>query len=422
MTTLVQVAGSSSASVATPALDWVVETLWGLPASGAPGRARRRRDTRDSFAVLPSAANPRLLVPLGSRRAASHALREYTPGKAGIRLAKGFLTVGVRWGLAQPLLRDRVHVSVADGMELADLRRVLLKEHLQEVFGRRDLEIAVKFDAPRPHCKPTLQILSRHGSPLGFAKVGWNDVTRPLVVNEAEVLQRLKRRRPPREFDVPDLIHAGRWRDLEILIVAPVSFGARRRFLGRLPLAATDEVGELSASSRIALAASPWWASTRERVRATAVLPDTAGVPRLSPVMEEIEERFGSTMLEFGSWHGDWVPWNMGHRNGRLYVWDWERGGECAPRGLDGVHFDYQAELGLRGTSPVPALEATLHRMESLLPELNMPGSRARLLLALHLLEMALRFDEARVAGVDTVDPKYLGALEALLHERGVSA
>jgi hypothetical protein len=60
--------------------------------------------------------------------------------------------------------------------------------------------------------------------------------------------------------------------------------------------------------------------------------------------------------------------------------------------------------------------------MESLLPELNMPGSRARLLLALHLLEMALRFDEARVAGVDTVDPKYLGALEALLHERGVSA
>jgi hypothetical protein len=421
MTSLVQVAGSSSASVATPALDWVVETLWGMPASGTSGRGRRH-GSRDSFAVLPSAAHPRLLVPLGSRRAASHALREYTPGKRGIRVAKSLLTVGVRWGLAQPLLRDRVHVSVADDMELAELRRILLKEHLQEVFGRRDLEIAVKFDAPRPQCKPTLQILSRSGTPLGFAKVGWNDVTRPLVVNEAQVLKRLKDRHRPREFDVPDLIHAGRWRDLEILIVAPVSFGARRRFLGRLPLAATDEVGELAACSRSPLAASPWWASVRDRLAATAVVPDATGGPRLAPVTQEIEERFGDTVFEFGSWHGDWVSWNMGRHDGRLYVWDWERASECAPRGLDGVHFDYQAELGLRGTPPVPGLEATMHRMESLLPELNIAGSHARPLLALHLLEMALRFDEARVAGVETADPKYLGALEALLAERGVSA
>jgi hypothetical protein len=105
----------------------------------------------------------------------------------------------------------------------------------------------------------------------------------------------------------------------------------------------------------------------------------------------------------------------MGRLDGRLYVWDWERSGEPAPRGLDAVHFDYQAELGLRGTAPVAALEATLRRSELVLPEVNLPARQAPLLLALHLLEMALRFDEARAAGVDTADPKYLGALEALL-------
>lgn len=411
----VQVVGAASPSAATPALDWVVETLWGMPASGGAA-GERRRGSHDSFAVLPNATHPRLLVPLGSRRAASHALREYTAGKRGIRVAKCLLTMGIRSGLAQPLLRDRVHVSVADDVEPAELRQVLLKEHLQEVFGRRDIEIAVKFDAPRPHRKPTLQILSRSGSALGFAKVGWNDVTRPLVVNEATALRRLKGRRL-REFAVPELIHAGRWRDLELLIVAPVSFGSRRRFLGQAPLAASDEVGELAPPTRTTLAASAWWSATRARVEATGVVPDEDGRPRLEAAMEEIEERFGSAALDFGSWHGDWVPWNMGRRNGQLFVWDWERAGDCAPRGLDAVHFEYQAELGLRGTAPVPALDVTLTRLESTLPALNVAGRNGRALLALHLLEMGLRFDEARAAGVETTDPKYLGALAALLDQ-----
>jgi hypothetical protein len=409
----IRVAGGSGAAVATPALDWVVQTLWGMPANGPARPPRRLRRSGETFAVLPSAAHPRLLVPLGSRRAASHALREYTPGRRGVRLAKGLLTMGIRSGLAQPLLRDRVHVTVDGDFHPAELREVLLKEHLQEVFGRRDLEMAVKFDAPRPHCKPTIQILSRDGRAVGFAKVGWNDLTRPLVVNEARALERLKHRHIRlREFDVPDLIHAGRWRDLEILIVAPVSFGARRRFIDRPPIPATDEVGQLASTRREPLRASRWWSAALERVAATAA---DGAPPRLAAAVDEIDEQFGDAVLEFGSWHGDWVPWNMGRRGTRLYVWDWERSGELAPRGLDGVHFAYQAELGLRGTPPVPALAATLRRVELLLPELNVGPEHGRLLLALHLLEMALRFDEARAAGVETSDPKYLGALSALL-------
>jgi hypothetical protein len=407
----------SAHGVATPALDWLVETLWGMPSGVevSPGRRRRRSRAGDTFAVLPSAAHPRLLVPLGSRKAASNAVREYTTGKKGIRFAKPLLTIGIRSGLVLPLLRDRVHISVAGDVPPAELRQLLLQEHLQEIFGRRDLEIAVKFDAPRPQRKPILHILGKDGAALGFAKVGWNDLTRPLIRNEARTLERLRPLRGRlREFDVPELIHAGRWRDLEIVIVAPVSFGARRRFLSRLPLAATDEVAELSGTRRSALGLSPFWLHTRERIRATATA-EAGPVARLEDVAEEIERRYGDARLEFGSWHGDWVPWNMGHRDGRLYVWDWERSGELAPRGLDGVSFDYQAELGLRRTAPVPALDATLHRSARALPELNRAATDARLLLSLHLLEMALRFDEARTAGVDTADRKYLGALKVLL-------
>jgi hypothetical protein len=396
------------------ALDWVLETLWRVPggahasAAGLPGSAH----ATDTFAVLPSAAHPRLLVPLHSRKAASHALREYTPGKTSVRLAKPLLTLGLRSGLARPLLRDRVYVGVSEDVPAGAWSQVLIKEHLREVLGRRDLELAVKFDAPRPQRKPILHILDRAGRPVGFGKVGWNDLTRALIRNEARMLEFLGQRpHPPREFDVPRLLYAGPWRELELLIVAPVSFGARRRFLASPPVAAVHEVGDLSAAGRAPLGHSEFWRRTRRRIAATA-LSAAGGRPRLEAPAQAIEDRYGDTGLAFGSWHGDFVPWNMGRRAGRLYVWDWEWSGLLAPRGLDGIHFDYQAELGLRKTAPVAALGATLARSRGLLEALDVDAVHGPLLLGLHLLEMALRFDEARAAGVDTADPKYLRALE----------
>jgi hypothetical protein len=83
--------------------------------------------------------------------------------------------------------------------------------------------------------------------------------------------------------------------------------------------------------------------------------------------------------------------------------------------GLDAVHFDYQAELGLGGTAPWPAVQRTLGRSDRLLASLGRPGPLGPLLLSLHVLEMSLRFDEARAAGVQTADPKYLEVLTRLL-------
>jgi hypothetical protein len=388
------------------ALSWVVDTLWAP--SSVPSTGAR---SRDSFAVLPSAAHPRLLVPLGSRRAASHALREYTAGKASVRVAKPLLALGLRSGLARLLLRDRVHVS-----------DTLLKEHLREVLGQPDLELAIKFDAPRPQRKPILHLLGRDGRAIGFGKVAWNDVTRALLANEVSMLRAFQRRaRPAREFVVPELMYAGRWRDLELMVVAPVSFGARRRFLDELPLAATDEVGQLAAAARMPLAASAHWQGTLRRITATHRLNPSDPSPRLAAVAREIERRYGQLTMRFGSWHGDWVPWNMAHHRGVLHVWDWERAGPHAPCGLDAIHFDYQAELGLRKTPPVVALGATLRRAGDLLGALNVDPALSGPLLALHLLEMSLRFDEARGAGVVTADPKYLPALQHLLRGTPVS-
>ena len=414
---------ASTPMSASASLNWIVETLWAPPSSVWSTDPLRGVRSSECFAVLPSAAHPRLLVPLGSRRAAAHALREYTPGKASVRLAKPLLAWGLRSGIARPLLRHRVHVGVAAEAPIEDLGDVLLKEHLRDVLGRPDLELAVKFDAPRPQRKPILHLLGHDGRAAGFGKVAWNDVTRALLANETRTLREFPRHtRPPREFVVPKLLYAGGWRDLELMIVEPISFGARRRFLQHPPIAATDEVGQLAGAARMPLRSSDQWSTMLARIAATHKLNASDPCPRLHEAAQEIERRHGSVIMTFGSWHGDWVPWNMAHHNGVLHVWDWERAGGHAARGLDAIHFDYQAELGLRKTAPVPALQPTLRRSGNLLGALNVDPALGVPLLALHLLEMALRFDKARMAGVATADPKYLPALEHLLRDTAASA
>jgi hypothetical protein len=54
-----------------------------------------------------------------------------------------------------------------------------------------------------------------------------------------------------------------------------------------------------------------------------------------------------------------------------------------------------------------------------MLSALGLPPDRRRLLLSLHLLEMALRWEEGRVAGMSPRDSRYAPALSALLEARG---
>ena len=51
----------------------------------------------------------------------------------------------------------------------------------------------------------------------------------------------------------------------------------------------------------------------------------------------------------FGSWHGDWMPWNLLRSGTDLWVWDWERSASGVPVGLDAAHFRFDIESKIRG-------------------------------------------------------------------------
>lgn len=380
--------------------------VWGAIGRGSPAGAR----ALGTFTILPSARDPRLLLP-SSRRPAARALHQYTNATSATqRMRAELMSLAIRLGAGDRLLKDRLHLLTTESGSASS--QLPLSEFLREVFGHRDLEVAVRLGPMRPNRKPVLQILSRHGDVLGYAKISRNALTARLVRHEAQVLQRFGEMQPgPTAFNVPRLIHSGPWAGMETLVVGPLP---QRRLRLRpdleLPAAATRELAGIFGTRQEVLAHSAYWAQTKERVAAMGSTADTVAGP-----IGSLEDRYGGQELGFGSWHGDWTPHNMGSVRGRLYVWDWERCSTSVPIGLDLMHFGFHIARKFRGKGPAEAASSTLDWSAPLLREVGLRTAPPTLLLALALLEMAVRFEEARTEGVEVTDPAYLSALQGLI-------
>lgn len=400
----------------TADLEWLAGILAAPPVKMIVGRqgSLNTATARETFGVLPTAARPHLVVPLASRRAAAEALsgESYARG-IHIRIARALCRIGVRVGIAQHLFRDRLSISDGDvGDEV--LSHVLLTERLMEIFGRRDLAVAVHLGPARPNRKPLAQVLSADGNVLGYVKIGWNQLTRRLVRNEAHVLADLEGRISSlAAFEVPRILHSEEWRELEVLVLSPLSGRSFRMTPLHIETAATamNEISALFPGGERQLAESDYWLTERARVGAVG---DGGRLARLADLLEE---RYGGQVLSFGGWHGDWAPWNMAWRGEGLAIWDWERSGHLVPVGLDAAHFDFQVALAAARHESISALRRTLEAHGPMLSALALPRDRHRLLLSLHLLDMAVRWEEGRRAGMIAPDSMYTPALAALLEQ-----
>jgi hypothetical protein len=403
-----------AASHLHPDLAWVNGILWGVPVETTIGLGVPDSLTLARFVALPNARRPHLLVP-DEPHLAQRALQGHTDARRRIRAATTVLAAGARAGVVQ-LIGDRVRVSLDPDRGSDDQIRPSLTEYLAGVFGRRDLDIAVRMGGRRPNRKPVLQILTQSGEVLAYAKVGWNALTRSLVRNEAQVLEKFGRNATkPSSFSVPTVIHAGQCGDLDVLVLAAVpqtplfAKAPSRRGL----LAASREISSLERGGRAQLATSTWWHATCTRLDALRGSMRRSRFEVLQELVGSIGERSGDVELAFGGWHGDWTCWNIRKRNGTLVVLDWERSGALVPVGLDAARYDFDAAVKLRKRPPLETVQRLLTGGGSLLPAFAPDARLARLLVSLDMLEMVLRFEEARSEGLDILDMVYFGALRS---------
>ncbi|MFN2470722.1 MAG: hypothetical protein ABR583_06980 [Gaiellaceae bacterium] len=391
-------------------LGWVVRMLVRPPAAAILSpHAGRLEQGAEVFAVVPSRRRPRLLVPLRSRRAAARTLRTHGYGASRASVAARTILAGaLRAGMAQHFLRDRVAISLAEGGQ-DDAPSLMLTEKLRSFFAGQDVETAVRIVPARPNVKPLIQVMTSAGQVVGYAKVGWNDLTRALVRNESHVLAQLADR-PARTFVAPQVLYFDRWGELDVLLVSaiPARPPRARELRRRPPVWVMDEIAARLPAEQAALGESAYWLSRQRRVAA-------AGDNRLEELAEAVEREDGRTVLSFRPWHGDWAPQNIGVCDGTVAVWDWERSGEHVPYGLDAAHFDVQLALSEGRRDTRSAAVSAADGGGPMLAALRLSEQRRRLLVRLDVLEMSIRWQEGQRAGVRVAESPYRPALDAVL-------
>lgn len=376
--------------VAVTAVEVEVVRILSPPPRSAPAAAAPAGIFR--LAPVPFTQGPSLFLPVRYPAAAATAVRRWCQGSGYVQAAAGrAAAVGVQNGM----LRLAFVRTLDVGDDGADGPPALVR-HLSALLGR-ELTVAVRMRPGRPNSKPVLMLLSPVGELLAYAKVGTNSLTRGLVRNEAAVLADLARDdRRGLSFDVPTVLHSGRWQDLEILVVSPLQVSARSR---RDPApSAMREIAARRPLDLVPLRGSTYWRETVDRV---GNLPaEQTGAQQLRTTAGRVTEAVGDSRVLFGTWHGDWTPENLRRTGERYSVWDWERSTAAAPVGLDAAYFLVGAERHRRPLN-WSTLGALTRRVAPLATDLGQASRHAGLLVLLALLETALRFEEARAVGID---------------------
>jgi hypothetical protein len=307
-------------------------------------------------------------------------------------------------------VRNKIDVGVASSASAEQLTECLLTEYLRQRLGRGPVMVAFG-GGGGPYRKPVLQVFGRDGIPLAYVKVGWNDWTREAARRESTAL-RLCASRPMR-LGVPELLGHWSWQGLDLLVTAPLPSGVRWLGLNScLPDAGLlREISQLSPPYAGELGTSPWWHALRTRILGVT---DVTARTQLEQVADGIERCFGLVTLEFGSWHGDLVPWNMARLNGRFYAWDWESYAPTAPVGFDALHYYFQVAFVAR-RRPLAAAVALAHqRARPALAILGVAPGAGDLVGSLHLLELFTRHEEAR-SSAGGLDDRFYPAVAELL-------
>lgn len=375
--------GTLQALVAT------ANVCWHPPASASVARRGSARppghETVAEFLVVPSAARPRLLVPAGAAAAAAESVRRYSHAlPPAERLVRTVLTAGLRSGVLDVLVPDRLRVEVAR----ADRERVeSLQAWIGELLGEPVL-LSLGVGTPRANRKPVLQAISRRGRALAFVKLGDTELTRALLRCEGAALQRLAQR-PPAGLAVPRLLHLGEWHGIDVLVqsaLATPPWTRPRR--GDLPLDAMRAlVASFDGGRRPAVATAMW-----ERVAAApARLADQARRELFEQVTQRTADRVGTGReLVIGAWHGDWAPWNMAWVGSQVRLWDWERFAEDVPAGFDPAHWVLSVQTRRLGWRP--ALAGLGEAARAVLPGVGVRPSEVDDVLLLYLVELCRRY------------------------------
>lgn len=326
-----------------------------------PGRGARGAE---SYLLLPTPSDPRVVADATSGPAVAEALRRF----AAARSLPG--VVGSVVATCSPVVAK---VAPSWSVDMAG-ESASLRTHLSEALGR-DVLLSIAVGPPRPNRKPVIRCWDGDRM-IAVAKLGPDPHTEAMVRNEAEWLQRLTAE-PIDGVRTPDVLHHGRYGDSELLImsVLPLISDAGVPFAD-VPGDRLAEFVNRHRADATGLSGSPWWVDLSTR------LADVSD-PVVGAALERSADDPSADAIATSAWHGDWSPWNVGRStSGDWCIWDWERTTMGAPIGFDQLHLHHQYGDGLDSAGPA-------------LRRLGVDDAHLPLLRRLYLLELTARHAES---------------------------
>lgn len=282
---------------------------------------------------------------------------------------------GQRSGLTGRLPVTRLVVDAApDGIEA----------YLSEALGQ-PVRIGVLLGPPRANRKPVLQIFAADGATIAFAKVALSDLTRGLLETEAAALERFAGT-TTQTFRTPTVAHHGEWNGLPVLVQAALGSAQSGQTPVEPPLDVMVEIAAVAGTEPVVLAEDAYLDTVAPPAGAEWVGLDVSALQRLHARMADDQRP-----LTFGSWHGDFGPWNMGRAGSTVEVWDWERFSSRVPVGLDAAH--YRSQVSLASDVPPDAAWPLLVRdVASVLTASSLDPADAGRVAACYLLAICARY------------------------------
>lgn len=346
----------------TSPLDSLVQQLWRPSVSSGHARVvldavpSDRWRTVETYWVLPSVDRPQLLVPRGEPRVTSAALlcyRALRPRK--VRLVRSILGLAAR--LRLPLSLHCLSVQKSNSAVWPDIPPRLPLETISAALGAVQLYAAmgVRLGDNR---KATLQLFDLTGSPMGYAKIAWNEASSTFIETEIAALETVVG--SSGRTRIPKLIAQGSCNDFPYLVTAPLPSNVRA-VRGGVDKPTPQEMFWLTPVNRVDLITSTEHFRMLSRRLAELSSSDQALTAITDQLVRRISDRKAQVPVT-ERWHGDLVPWNAARElTGQLWCWDWESSEPDVIAGLDALHWAIsvrrEAKIGTVVDSLLPALE-----------------------------------------------------------------
>ena len=341
--------------------------------------------------LFSTASGAQYVIPTSPRKVAAASLEFYRPQKLLARAGKRLLSIALRFGMAQPLLRHR-----GNGHGIAKSHRewwedAALPEQLRKLFGVKKLSVSFLVGCPNDQ-KLVAQVMDHEANILGYLKIGCNPEAIDAIHNEESIL-RLLQTHFFSTATVPKVIYAGYWNDCYLLIQRPPSVRTDTS-PGRITYQHFAFLSELyGVPLQTQLARNEFLGRIRQRVEKLEKLGYGGSALPVLDVLEEFRG-VGENDVIFGFMHGDFAPWNILRAQNRLFVFDWENAHTTSIPGWDLFHFIVQTGILVHHLSAGEIYEsifgngATHKCVDAYFHEVGTPPQLIRLCLRLYIADV----------------------------------